>query len=313
MNKQSESQTTEFKCDWRDEYLRIICAFANTDGGKLIIGVNDTGKPIGVKNSKKLLEDLPNKIEDVLGIVPKVKLTKKGNKEIVTVEVEHSFAPISYHGKFYIRSGSTTQELKARELTRFLISRSGKDWEGYIEDRASMDDINIETLDKFRELSFKRLPFAKEERYDLNLLEKLNLIEDRRFKRAAILLFSKEPKRFYTSAYIKIGKFITDTDIVSTDDVEGNLFEQVEKAIELLRTKYLLSEIKFEGLYRKEFLEYPEGALREALINAVIHRDYIGAHTQLKVYPEKVVLWNEGKLPADIKIQDLLKHGEEGR
>ncbi len=104
-----------------------------------------------------------------------------------------------------------------------------------------------------------------------------------------------------------VGKFLTDTDIVASDDVEGNLFKQVEKAIELLRTKYLISEIRFEGIYRKEELEYPEEALREAIINAVIHRDYIGAHTQLKIYPDKLILWNEGPLPKDIKIDDLKK------
>ena len=67
---QPESQITEYKSSWRDEYLKIICAFANTDGGQLIIGVDDKGKAIGIKNSKKLLEDLPNKIRNKLGITP---------------------------------------------------------------------------------------------------------------------------------------------------------------------------------------------------------------------------------------------------
>jgi len=77
--------------------------------------------------------------------------------------------------------------------------------------------------------------------------------------------------------------------------------------MEILRTKYLISEIKFEGIYRKEVLEYPEEALREAIINAVIHKDYIGAHTQLKIFPDKLILWNEGGLPKEIKIGDLKK------
>ena len=75
----------------------------------------------------------------------------------------------------------------------------------------------------------------------------------------------------------------------------------------MLRAKYLISEIRFEGIYRKEELEYPEEALKEAIINAVIHRDYIGAHTQLKIYPDKLILWNEGTLPNGIKIADLKK------
>jgi len=163
-------------------------------------------------------------------------------------------------------------------------------------------------MERFKEIVVKRLPFIKEEKDNLKFLEKLNLLEDGKIKRAGILLFGKNPKKFYTSAYIKIGKFLTNTDILSTDDVEGNLFEQVEKAIELLRVKYLISEIKFEGIYRKEVLEYPEEALREAIINAIIHRNYVGAHTQLKIYPDKLILWNEGILPKEIKIQDLKKN-----
>jgi len=305
MNKKlKESHATEFKPDWRDEYLKVICGLANTEGGKLIIGVDDKGIPIGAKNSKKLLEDLPNKIRDILGIIPKIKLDTQKDKELVSVEVEHSYAPISYHGKFYIRSGSTTQELKGRELTRFLISKSGKGWDEYEEERATIEDINFETIEKFKQIAVKRLPFIKDENDPVKILQKLNLLEDRKLTRAGILLFGKNPKRFWTSAYIKAGKFLSDTDLVSTDDIEGNIFEQVEKTIELLRTKYLISEISFEGIYRKEKLEYPEEALREAIINAVIHRDYIGAHTQLKVYTDKIILWNDGSLPNEIKIED---------
>jgi ATP-dependent DNA helicase RecG len=300
-----ESQTTEFKSSWRDEHLKVICAFANTEGGKLVIGIDDKGNPIGVKNSKRLLEDIPNKTKDILGIIPKVTIENKKGKDIIEVHIDPSYAPISYKGQFFVRSGSTVQELKGKELTRFLISKSGRDWEEYVEEKSSINDVNFETLDKFRELSAKRLTFAKEEKGNIKLLEKLNLIEDEKLKRAAILLFGKNPKKCFTSAYIKIGKFLSDTDIVSSDDIEGNLFEQVEKTIELLRTKYLISEIKFEGIYRKEKLEYPEEALREAIINAVIHRDYIGAHTQLKIYPDKITLWNVGTLAKEIKIEDL--------
>lgn len=302
-----ESQITEFKTSWRDEYLKWICAFANTDGGQLIIGVDDSGNPVEVENSKKLLEDLPNKFRDILGIIPSVRLKKKKGKDIITIEVEHSYAPISYHGRFYVRSGSTIQELKDKNLTRFLISRSGKGWDEYVEENVSIEDINIETVEKFKRIALKRISFVKDEPDTIRLLEKLNLIDNGKFKRAAILLFGKNPKRLWTSAYIKVGKFLTDTDIVSSDDIEGNLFEQVEKAMELLQTKYLISEIRFQGIYRKEELEYPEEALREAIINAVIHRDYIGPHTQLKIYPNKIILWNIGTLPKEIKINELKK------
>lgn len=306
--KSVESQNVELKSNWRDENLKVICAFANADGGNLIIGIDDKGKAIGVENTKKLLEDVPNKIKDILGIIPKVITESKKGKDTLIIEVKPSYAPISYHGRYFVRSGSTIQELKGKELTKFLISKSDRAWDEYAEEKSSIDDIDIKTVERFKELAIKRLPFVTEEKNNLKLLQKLNLFEDGELKRAAILLFGKNPKRFHTSAFIKVGKFLTDTDIVASDDVEGNLFNQVEKTIELLRTKYLISEIKFEGIYRKEELEYPEEALREAIINAVIHRDYIGAHTQLKIYPDKLILWNEGLLPKDIKIADLKKN-----
>ena len=303
-----ETQIIEFKSSWHDEWLKWVCAFANTDGGRLIIGVDDKGNPVGVKDSKKLLEDLPNKFRDILGIIPSVKLEKKKGKDIIVMEVKHSYAPISYHGIFYVRSGSTIQELNGDDLTRFLISQSGKRWDEYVEENASIDDINFETIEKFKRLAVKRIPFANDENEPMKILEKLNLTDNDKLTRAALLLFGKNPQKFWTSAYIAVGKFLTDTDIVSSDIVEGNLFEQVEKTMELLRTKYLISEIKFEGIYRKEELEYPEEALREAIINAVIHRDYIGPHIHLKIYPDKIILWNVGTLPKEIKIDELKKN-----
>jgi len=144
-----ESQTIEFKLNWRDEYLKIICAFANTEGGQIKVGVDDRGNPVGIKNARKLLEDIPNKVKNILGLIPQVKLENKKGKEIIKVKINTSYAPISYKGKFFIRSGSTTQELKGRELTRFLISKSGKGWDEYIEEKATIEDIDFETLDMF--------------------------------------------------------------------------------------------------------------------------------------------------------------------
>jgi len=120
------------------------------------------------------------------------------------------------------------------------------------------------------------------------------------------LLFGKNPQRFYPSAYLKIGKFLTKTEIQSSDIVEGNLFEQINNALEILRTKYLISKIKFEGIHRREILEYPYEALREAIINALIHRNYIGASSiQIRVYSDRLVIMNEGKLPPEVPVEKL--------
>jgi len=137
-------------------------------------------------------------------------------------------------------------------------------------------------------------------------LEKLNLIKNSDLKRAAILLFGNNPQRFYIQSCVKIGKFLTETDIQTTDIVEGNLFEQLENTLEILRSKYLKSNISYEGIHRRDILEYPYDALREAVINALIHRDYIGtSNIQIRIYDDKLIIMNEGKLPPEVPVEKL--------
>ena len=302
-----ENQNKEFKQAWNDNCLKTICAFANTGGGKLYIGIDDEGKPVGVKDAAKYLDDIPNKTKDILGITPDVKLKKKNGREILEVTVEASSAPISYHGRFYTRIGSSSIEIKGHELLELLMQKSGRSWDGFIEERATLKDIDPAAIRKFRELAAAKIPQIVKEKSVEAILQKLNLLDKGKLRRAAVLLFGKNPKQFYITAYIKIGKFVSATDLISTDDIEGNLFDQVDKAIEILRIKYLLSNITYEGIYRKDNMEYPEEALREAIINAVIHRNYMGAHTQLRIDPESLNLWNEGGLPPGIGVADLKK------
>ncbi|KAF0156634.1 MAG: ATP-dependent DNA helicase RecG [Syntrophaceae bacterium] len=302
-----ENQNKEFKQTWNDNCLKTICAFANTGGGKLYIGIDDEGKPVGVKDAARFLDDIPNKTKDILGITPDVSINKKTGKDIIEVSVSPSSAPISYHGRFFTRSGSSSIEIKGHELVDLLMQKSGRSWDGFIEEGATLKDIDTSAINKFRKLAAKKIPQIAAEKNVQAILQKLNLLEKGKLRRAAVLLFGKNPKKFHVTAYIKIGKFISATDLISTDDVEGNLFDQVDKAIEMLRIKYLLSNITYEGIYRKDNMEYPEEALREAIINAVIHRNYMGAHTQLRIDPDSLNLWNEGGLPPGIAVEDLKK------
>jgi len=301
-----ETQNIEYKPSWRDEYLKVIVAFANKDGGELIVGVDDNGNPIGVKKSKKLLEDIPNKIRNKLGIIPSVKVEKVEDKDIIHIFIKPSSVSISHNGKYYIRSGSNSFELKGEELTNFLIEKSGKTWDEFMEEKAGFNDINLKTIDEFKKYAVDRIPSIVAEKDYQIILEKLNLQADKKLKKAAILLFGKNPQRFYPAAYLKIGKFLTKTEIQSSDIVEGNLFEQITIALEILRTKYLISKIKFEGIHRREILEYPYEALREAIINALIHRNYLGASSiQIRVYSDRLVIMNEGKLPPEVPVEKL--------
>lgn len=113
-----------------------------------------------------------------------------------------------------------------------------------------------------------------------------------------------------SGAWIKIGFFLTDDDLRYQDEIHGNLFEQVEKTLDLLSTKYLKAYISYHGLQRRETFLFPQAALREALLNAVVHKDYSSSiPIQISAYDDQIVLWNPGDLPENWTLAKLLgKH-----
>ena len=305
-----ETQNIEYKSIWKDEYLRWICGFANAQGGRLIIGKNDDGEVVGVKNAKRLLEDLPNKITAILGIVAAVNLHETPQGDYIEIVVEPQPNPVSYKGEYHLRSGSTKQELKGTALDKFLLQKYGKRWDSVTIPNVSISDLKQETFEFFKERGIESNRLDERCRKDTpeKLLENLNLLENGYLKRAALLLFHPSPEKFATGAYIKIAFFRSDSDLSYQDTIHGNLFEQVEKTMELLLTKYTKAIISYRGLSRIETYEYPKEALREALLNAVTHKEYQGgAPIQIRVYDDKIMIWNEGRLPADWTIQNLLQ------
>jgi ATP-dependent DNA helicase RecG len=303
-----EHQNIEYKSSWHDEYLKWICGFANAQGGTLIIGKNDEGEIVGVKNSKKLLEDLPNKIISILGIVADVNLheTKQGN--FIEIVVEPQPHPVNYKGEYHYRSGSTKQELKGAALDKFLLQKYGRKWDGVTIPNVSVSELKQETFEFFKTKGIESKRLSENSRNDTpeQMLNNLKLIDNGNLKRAALLLFHPDPEKFVTGAFIKIGFFRTNTDLLFQDTIHGNLFEQIERTMELLLTKYTKAFISYKGLSRIETYEYPEDALREALLNAVAHKDYAGCiPIQISVYPDKIMLWNMGRLPENWTIDTL--------
>ena len=305
-----ETQNIEYKSIWKDEYLKWICGFANAQGGTLIIGKDDDGKITGVKNAKKLLEDLPNKITTILGIVADVNLHETAQGDYIEIVVEPQTNPVNYKGEYHFRSGSTKQELKGAALDNFLLKKQGKHWDSVLVPNVSVADLKQETFDFFRKKGVKSKRLDNDVLTDSNelLLENLQLTENNYLKRAAVLLFHPKPEKFVTGAFIKIGYFESDSDLIFQDEVRGNLFEQVEKTLELLFTKYIKAIISYEGKFRVENYEYPYDAVREAIHNAVAHKDYTGGiPIQISVYKDKIMIWNFGQLPENWTMEKLSK------
>lgn len=307
----AENQNIEYKSIWKDEYLKWICGFANANGGVIFIGKDDNGNIVGIDEAERLLEEIPNKVRDVLGILVDVNLHQTQQGNYLEIKVEPYLNRISYKGQYHYRSGSTKQELKGVALEKFLLQKSGKRWDSVLLPKVSINDLKQETFDFFKKRGIKSKRLDEDNLTDNNehLLENLKLIENGSLKRATILLFHPDPEKFITGAYIKIGYFQNEGDLIFQDEIHGNLFEQVEKTLEILFTKYIKAIISYEkGINRIETYEYPKEAIREALLNAIAHKDYSGlTPIQIRVYNDRIMIWNEGHLPEDWTISNLLK------
>ncbi len=303
-----EHQNIEYKQSWHEDHLKTICSFANSQGGSLIIGKDDKGRTIGVNDYKKLMDDLPNKIKNHLGITASVNLkTNKGNHFIEITAPSYSVA-ISLRGRYYIRTGSTTSELTGAALNDFLLKKSGKTWDDVVEERATIKDIDESAISEFLKAAEKsgRLP-SSNGLSTKELLEKLRLTSGSQIKRAAIILFGKDPGQFYPGISVKIGRFgKSDDDLRFQEVEEGNLFYLLREALLQINRKFLTKPVEFEGLLRIEKGEYPAAALREMLLNALVHKSYYGTPIQIRIYDDKFHIWNEGTLPEGL-TNELLK------
>lgn len=283
-----EHQSIEWKESWRDEYLKWICGFANSNGGKLYIGITDNGKISGIDNYSELLALLPNKFRDILGVFAEVNLKVEDSKHYLEIIVPRCDVPISLRGKYYVRIGSTLQELKGPALNDFILKRAGKTWDDITVEFASVNEIDENAIKYFLQIALKskRISSDAVKENTITLLKNLHLMNEKgELKNAALLLFGIDLQKYFRSSYFKIGRFgETDDDLKFQDVVDGNLIEMADKILNILRSKYLVSNIRYEGLQRIEDLEYPEAALREAILNAIVHKDYTGSSIQFSVY-----------------------------
>lgn len=307
-----EQQNIEWKESWRDEYLKWICGFANAQGGKLYIGCDDNGNVVGIDNSKKLLEDIPNKVRDAMGIIVGVNLLTDGDKEYIEIDVPSYPVGISCKGVYHYRSGSTKQILTGPALEAFLLRKHGATWDNSPMPAFTMDDVDDNVVAVFKKLAAKkgRIDSSLLDEPKEVLLDRLHLINGDYLTNAAMLLFSKDPERYQLGAFLKIGYFESNADLLYQDEVHGSLIEQVDKAIELIYLKYMRAKISYEGIQRIERYFVPEAALREALLNAVCHKQYqSGIPIQISVYEDRLYVANVGSLPEDWTLEKLMnKH-----
>jgi ATP-dependent DNA helicase RecG len=305
-----ESQLLEWKSSWRDEYLKWICGYANAQGGVLEIGKDDKGVAVGIDNPKRLLEDIPSKVKNSMGILPDVNLEWEDNLPYISIRVLPYYSPISYHSRYYFRTGSSMHEIVGRELDEFMLKKMGRTWDSMAVPGLSLGDLDPNAFKVFRDKAVKsgRLKNEDLDMSDEQLLENLGLYDGDKLRMATILLFHPKPSTFVTGAYIKIGFFNENDELLYQDEIQSSLITIVDRVMELLYFKYFKGIIHYEGIQRVDQYPVERSSMREAILNSIIHNDYVAYNPiQIRVYDNKVIIFNSGGLPENWSTQTLFE------
>ncbi|KAF5434005.1 ATP-dependent DNA helicase RecG [Candidatus Methanophagaceae archaeon] len=310
-----ETESLEFKESLRlkEELGQAISAFSNANGGSILIGISDAGTCIGVEIGRNTLEELANYIKRNTdpAIFPSMKTEQIENKEIVVIEVKvGSEKPVFFRNHAYKRVGKTNQRISSSEI-RKLAKESGERiyWDEQVCEGVNFGDINERKVKWFLKDARKQRGLNLSEDAPIEeALMKLKLLRNGKLTNAALLLFFKEP--MVLQSEVKCIRFSGNEPIKPYTDfqtIEGTVFDLVDKAEDFVLRNIRKSIRLVPGkVQREEKYEYPPDAIREAVVNAVAHRDYESpSKVQVRIFDDRIEIWSPGTLPDVITIEDL--------
>ena len=296
-----EGFTTEFKRSMPSDLGREICAFANATGGAILIGVDDAGAIVGVMDHNRLKSQVQSIARSADPPVA-VEVESAGDVLFVTVPEQHA-KPYSFGGRFFIREGATCQQLSRDEIREFFFK------EGLIR----LDETPCNAFDPSVEITPQRwVEFAERAGIDPGLdpvavLENLHLVKDAGMTHAGAWLLADDITRFTLQAGVTCAVFrgSSKTHILDRKEFHGNLYAIYQDVMAYFQAK-LNSALIPHAQGRDERLELPESALREAVVNAIAHRDYRStANVQVYIFQDRVEIVTPGGLPAGMREEDL--------
>ncbi len=313
--KRGESQSLEFKLKPDEDLGKTICSFANTNGGIILIGISDDKEIMGCSGKQE--QRIANTAHSCKSSVyPEIRESNLNGKNIFMINVKKSSQIHSFKNIAYKRVGSHNKPLSPEEVIEFAKSSGRIRWDEQICRGASLQDIDEEKVRWFlkRAVYERRLDIGQ--KIPMNeILKRFGLINKVKPTNAAILMFSKEPQRFFLQAETRCARFKGTEPVkpfVDMKVIQGTLYEQIDGT-----EKFILNNIKKAAwielgkIERQEEWEYPLNALREAVTNAICHRDYnSNANVQIRIFDDRMEIWNPGKLPEGLTIEKLKKKHE---
>ncbi len=313
----TESETLEWKSSLAqlNRIIETISAFSNTKGGTIIIGVGGTGKSLGITIGKDTIEQITNKMisNTEPKIYPDISVKKIEGKSLIIIKVDkYPYDIVLAFGRPYKRVGKSTLKMSKDEYEKIILEKNKSKlyFDSHICKEANFTDIDHMKIKRFLErASFER-------RLDINpdidpkeALEKLSLIKQDKLTNGAILLFGNNPQKFFLQAETKCARFkgVEPLEFIDMKVFGGNIIDQREDALEFLK-EHIKLHAEIKGTERVERWEYPIEALREAITNAICHRNYnISRNVQIRIFDDRIEVWGCDFLPNPLTIEDLKK------
>ena len=315
---QGESETLEFKksTGQRSAAAKTLCAMLNGQGGVVLFGATDKGEIVGQKVAAKTLEDLAQEFRKIdPQVTPSLETIDTGNRlAVIVVTAPSSGGPFMFDGRAYVRSGSTTQRMTKNtyeDLLSFQMHPS-KRWENQPAVNINLDDLDHEEILRTREEAVRQRNISAGTSMDVgDILDRLGLRVDGNITQAALVLFGKSRLSDYPQCRLKMGRFrgtaITG-DILHNRQERMNAFSMMREGIAFLdRILPLASHFPKGKILREDRLPVPPEALREILLNAIIHRDYSAywGYVAIAVFDDRIEITSSGLLPPGITVEML--------
>jgi ATP-dependent DNA helicase RecG len=307
MINEGESETIEFKENFDREATETAGALANTSGGFILVGIDRQGKIVGTTTSKETEKDWANRISHVSEptLIPRVQSIRIKERLVVILSIkEFTQKPVSIRGRFYRRVGTSNRVLTPWEISEMHMNSMGMTWDSTPNYFQKIKDIELQKVMEYVKRTRKtgRRKFHDDRPDDL--LNKLGLSLDGAPSWAATIAFGKRPP---IQAKVKCGKIRETGTIVDDFVVDSSLLDQVDEVMTYMKRVFQLSYSFTGKAKRDEIWEYPLEAVREVVTNAICHRDYSSpAQTQIKIFDNRLVVWNPGGLPIGMTIDKLM-------
>jgi len=307
--KEGESTTVEFKEAINKDIAKSVCSFANTKGGKILIGVKDDGTPLGV-HDERCKQDISDQLSK-LRPMPQVTIDEFsiGEAKIIIVNVEESNMLVSANNNVYIRVGTNNYPLsidevieKSAESLRVFFDQIVTEVPASEMDKELVTDY-LKRRQRIRGVEFSGDLFDTAVR--LKILGKKN--KGLFLTNAGILCFISDPQQYIGNSTVRVTRF-NDNEMKTYSD-HKEFSGSLQKIVDDIE-KYFVSNLNRVGGFtvgfkRQEFLEYPLTALREAVINAVIHRNYFdAAEIRIFIFPDRIEIRNPGSFPPGISVDN---------